>query len=999
MLFLVVSLGIEHIALLSSVAPAGMAWLPALAAGGETLLWLGIGAAAATAVSLALAGGKNRSRKSTTEKDERLSMIIEHTEALLWEASVEKTNGTLEWGFTLLPSALARRLFGENGTGKRLRLWRHHEVPQMAEMNERSLAALTNGDSGYQQEYQHITERQSTWIRESVSITREGPDKWWVVGLATDITAQRRAEADRISSEHSLTEILDRADCLLWRSRVRKDPDGWTWSKFDVPKSRLYPRLFGDRELGADGQMWSMIEAPELDKMNNRYREAIANGDTGYDQEFRVVNPTGQKFWLHEQVTIQPIDKDEWFFVGVITDITARREAEQAVRGSELRYRSLFEHVPVAIVEADFSKVGDWLDRLRADGVEDLEAYFKENPEDVSRTAMRVRLVNSNETARNLFSAKDSRDLRWRRELIATSESLAVIKDTFLAIWHGDNRLEAEVSVRDLTGALHHTNLRWWVAKTEEGFDLRQSVMVFVDLTDLKRIEEDLAHETERLAVMLRAMTEGVVTTDTNGQVAYMNAAAGELIGTTSEAALGRPVEEVFRISDPDSRQEIPLPVREVARGDRISDLPGQVALQMAGGNERLVAGRFAPIHTSDSRVIGVVLVFRDVTDQVRLENEMVRSTRLESVGLLAGGIAHDFNNILTTIMGNLSLVVLDTEESSEAGRSARAAERATVRARDLTQQLLTFAKGGEPVREAVRLEDVIREMAEFALHGSNVKCHYQLPPNLWLADVDRGQIGRVIQNLVINAIQAMPDGGEVRIRARNEVLSKNRPGLRQGGYVYLEIEDQGSGIQVEDLNRIFDPYFSTKKTGSGLGLSAAYSIIRKHGGYIDAKSEPKTGSTFRIWLPASPESEEKTQVLDIDSEVMLKGRILFMDDEESIREMAASLLKRLGMHVTLAVDGAEVVTQYREAMERGETFDLVITDLTVPGAMGGKEAVQQLQAIDSNVKVIVSSGYSSDPILADFKSHGFFDMVAKPYELADLKRVLKSALNLDTDA
>jgi signal transduction histidine kinase/ActR/RegA family two-component response regulator len=420
-----------------------------------------------------------------------------------------------------------------------------------------------------------------------------------------------------------------------------------------------------------------------------------------------------------------------------------------------------------------------------------------------------------------------------------------------------------------------------------------------------------------------------------------------------------------------------------------------QTRLIARNGQRRLVDGCCAPIHSADSVVIGMVFVFRDVTEHERLEQELVRATRLESVGILAGGIAHDFNNILTGVMGNLALAQLDIEAKSEAGTRLREAEKATLRARDLTQQLLTFAKGGEPVRAAVQLPAVVRETATFALHGSNVKPIYHLPGDLWPADADKGQIGRVVQNLVINAIQAMPTGGTLRLTARNEKITDlSHPGLIPGYYVQIAIADTGEGIRSEHLPRIFDPYFTTKQTGSGLGLAAVYSIIKKHRGHVDVDSTVGQGTTFRIWLPAIYEA-----VVDATTPPMrlppakFAGRVLFMDDEDVIRRMAVLMLQRLGFEVECAVDGAEAVAKYRKARAEKRTFTLVIMDLTVPGGMGGREAIIQLRGIDPEVKAVVSSGYSSDPVLANYRAHGFCGVVAKPYRLDDFIQALREAL------
>jgi PAS domain S-box-containing protein len=519
--------------------------------------------------------------------------------------------------------------------------------------------------------------------------------------------------------------------------------------------------------------------------------------------------------------------------------------------------------------------------------------------------------------------------------------------------------------------------------------------MVFVDVTELKQAEAALAAEKERLAVTLRAMVEGVITTDVEGVVQFINPAAAVLTGCSVAAAIGRPISELCRFENDRTREKIEVPVTRVAVGDLIVELPSRTKLVASGGADRLVDGCCAPIHSANSTVVGTVLVFRDVTEHERLEQQLIRATRLESVGILAGGIAHDFNNILTVVLGNVALAALDLETTTDAARSLREAEKATLRARDLTQQLLTFAKGGEPVRAAVQLDGVVREITTFTLHGSKVKPLFVVPEDLWPADADKGQIGRVVQNLVINAVQAMPDGGTITVTLTNEhVEGLSRLALPPGDYVRISIRDTGIGIKADHLPRIFDPYFTTKQMGTGLGLAAVYSIVSKHHGAIDVASQVGNGTTFHIWLPASHARVAANDGSKSTAQtVLLKGRVLFMDDEEPIRQMAKFLLRRFGFEVVCVADGAEVVRSYREARNDGSPFVLVIVDLTVPGGMGGREAVAQLRAIDPNVRAIVSSGYSSDPVLANYREHGFCGVVAKPYEMGDLARVLREAL------
>ncbi len=400
---------------------------------------------------------------------------------------------------------------------------------------------------------------------------------------------------------------------------------------------------------------------------------------------------------------------------------------------------------------------------------------------------------------------------------------------------------------------------------------------------------------------------------------------------------------------------------------------------------------------SESSRVVrdeeGVLLYYEgfvtDITARRRLEGEMLRASKLEAVGILAGGIAHDFNNILTVVLGNVTLAEMDTATDSSVRRMLHDAKRATLRARDLTQQLLTFAKGGDPVRASIALPEILRESAGFAMHGSKSRCEFDLPADLWPANADKGQIGQVVQNLAINAAQAMPEGGIVHVQANNVRLASGREGtLPAGDYVRISVSDKGTGIAAEHLTKIFDPYFTTKQQGSGLGLATVYSVVRKHQGHIEVSSTLGRGTTFQLWLPAAEHPVAKGEV-EVQTEASLRARVLFMDDEEPIREMAGLFIKRLGGDFVGAPDGAEAVRLYEEARAAGRPFEVVVMDLTVPGGMGGREAIEKLLLLDPQVKAIVSSGYSRDPVLGSYRQHGFCAILPKPYSLDQLHKVL----------
>jgi two-component system cell cycle sensor histidine kinase/response regulator CckA len=396
----------------------------------------------------------------------------------------------------------------------------------------------------------------------------------------------------------------------------------------------------------------------------------------------------------------------------------------------------------------------------------------------------------------------------------------------------------------------------------------------------------------------------------------------------------------------------------------------------------------------AEGRPTGIISVARDITERKWMEAEV---QKLESIGVLAGGIAHDFNNILTGILGSISLASMHVETGRAKDKVIErlaGAERACMQAKDLTQQLLTFSRGGLPIKKMASIGELLKDSVTFALRGSNVRCEFSIPDDLWLAEIDEGQMNQVIGNLVINADQAMASGGIVEVRAENMTV-KAEYGLpvKEGEYVKISIEDHGIGIPEDDLPKIFDPYFTTKKRGSGLGLSTSYFIVRNHDGHITAESQVGIGTTVHIYLPASPEGTLVVEEKEEGKPIMAVGRILVMDDEELVREVASDMLTNIGYEVVTAADGAEAISLYKEAMESGNPFDAVIIDLTIPGGMGGKETIQKLIEMDPEAKAIVSSGYSNHAMMADFEKYGFKGVIAKPYKARELSEILHTVI------
>ena len=548
-------------------------------------------------------------------------------------------------------------------------------------------------------------------------------------------------------------------------------------------------------------------------------------------------------------------------------------------------------------------------------------------------------------------------------------------------------RETADVSARvDVPGGQEWSRLARAINDMLESLDRAQQ--------ERRRAEESLVGEKERLAVTLRSIGDGVIATDAAGRVALMNGVAEVLTGWTTAEARGRPLEEVFRIIDENTRAPCEDPVARVRRTGAILDLPHATVLVARDGFERAIADSAAPIRGAEGRIDGIAIVFRDITESRRVEEERLRANKLESAGLLAAGIGHDFNNILTAILANVSLAMSELKPGDELHDILSEAERASLRARDLTQQLMSFSRGGSLAKKPVRVEAVAREAASMAIRGSNCRCRFGFAPDLRPASADEGRLAQVVQNLVLNAVEATPEGGEIVIDAVNrDILDGAREGLPAGRYIHLSISDSGIGIPKEHLTRIFDPYFTTKQKGSGLGLATCFSIVRQHGGRIDVDSRPGEGSTFRVLLPASDQAAGGDGAEPAAVVYRGSGRALLMDDEEAVCRVIGDMLRRLGFEVVTTPDGHEAVAIYARGKAAGRPFSVVLLDLTVPAGMGGLEALQRLREIDPDVCAVVSSGYSNDPVMSEYAQHGFRGMLRKPYGLTELVALLRRLL------
>ncbi len=719
--------------------------------------------------------------------------------------------------------------------------------------------------------------------------------------------------------------------------------------------SPVYEEIFGltCESLRKDPGSWqNIIVSEDLEKVLTDIKAKIA-GDLSEPRypEFRIERPDGEIRWI--LVRAFPVKDENGKIIriaGITSDVTWRREMEEELRASEERYRKIFEQNPLPMLilntdTFDFISVNDAAVKYYG--------YSKEE-----------------------FADMNVSDIRPQEDSRTGSEYLRDIKydqDFHEGIW-GHRKKDGSLVYVDISTMM--IDIGGKAAR----------LALCKDITEEIKTKENLL-ESEAQYRMLVENADASIMIAQDDKIKYANPISEEVFGYTFKELLKLSFSELIHTDD---REVVVEHYHRRLSGEEIH--PESFRMLDSEGKVKWVFLTAAKIEWQGEPA--TLNILRDVSEHKSMEAELHRAQKLESTGILAGGIAHDFNNLLTGIMGNISLAkTLAGDDEKLLGRLAEA-DKACNRARDLTKQLLTFSKGGSPVVGPESIDGILKDSVDFALSGSNVKPHFNIPQNLWLGEVDPGQIGQVIQNIVINAIQAQPDGGVIEISAENfRAEEESGLPLEDGNYIKLTFKDTGIGIPPEYIESIFDPYFTTKDEGSGLGLATVYSIVKNHGGQITVFSVVGKGTEFEIYLPAS-DTEVQFAFSDLEEVVLQKGhgKVLIMDDEEIIRDIARGMLEHLGYKVETANDGAEAIEKYGNTLN-SEPFDVVILDLTIPGGLGGKEALDRMKELNPDIKAVVSSGYSNDPIMADFEAYGFTDVVAKPYSIDELKVVMNRLL------
>ncbi len=768
-------------------------------------------------------------------------------------------------------------------------------------------------------------------------------------GIAFNLTERKRIEKSVRHSEALLLQSQQVASVGYYIFDI------WTSSWTNSP---MLDVVFGiDETYNKTMESWmDLIHPEDRSVVSDHLYNHVINKHNSFNIEYRIIRKNdGSLRWVHGLGELEfsgngsPIK-----MFGTIQDITERKLTELALTEREARLKSIFRAAPVGIGLIIDDKIMEVNERFC-----EMTGYEKS---DIIGHNTQLFYTTIEEYKR----VEQKSNKQMHKTGIGTVETKWMKKDG------------TAINVLLSSSPLDEFHLSRGISFTA------------LDITDNKKADDALAREKERLSVTLRSIADGVIATDTEGNIVLINHAAEQLTGWAQHECVGLPLSSVFNIIHETSRKPCQNPIQKVLQSKKTEELTNNTILISRDGQERLIADSGAPIRDKDGSVIGIVLVFRDITEKERLLDAIQNNQRLESLGILAGGIAHDFNNIMSGIFGYIELA-RDESTNPLVVQYLKEALKAIGRVKGLTQQLLTFAKGGEPVRKTSPLFPFVAETARFALSGSNVTSVTELPEQIWPCDYDANQIGQVIDNIVINAQQAMPLGGTIFISAKNVTIGNNHPILNSGCYVRVSFKDSGIGIPKEILPKIFDPFFTTKQKGSGLGLATSYSIINRHGGAIEVESEPGKGSIFHIFLPAS---EYALSIKNSTRTVTHQGygRILLVDDELIILNTVKAMLESMKYSVVCESEGNAALDLYKKESVHSP-FAAIIVDLTIPGGMGGKELVKEIRKSDAKTPVFVSSGYAEDPIMADPEKYGFTGSLSKPFRKSDLMELLNKHL------
>lgn len=819
---------------------------------------------------------------------------------------------------------------------------------------------------------EHKKEKRKASVVEHRIITREGTARWvesrakvvesdeWgmpsrLVGTIVDITDRKQAELLLKKSEEEFRLTFDGAsDAIFWA-----DADTGILINCNRAAEEMLETSRGE----IIGKHQTCLHPPELaGHFEDQFKTTVALHDQIDNAEAIVLSKSGKRIPVHIKHSVTSVGGRD-IMQGVFRDVSEQKRVEEALRQSHRLLNNLSLQVPGVLFQAIIHPDG----RISIPySSEKLHEIYELSP-DCAR-----------ENATAVFSRFHPED----RERIFDGIFEATKK---LCRWECEYRV-----------LLPRQGIKWlYGAALPQRLDDGTVVFygIVMDVSERKQTEEKLSHSQKLLASILENAPLAFFVKDVMDQfrVILWNRSAEKIFGIPASEMLGKNAHDLWPREQADSFLADDL---ATVASRALSDIQEEVSSHPEKGTIYLHT-RKIPLIDDRGAVSHIVVICEDITERRMMHAELVKSQKLESLGVLAGGIAHDFNNILTGIIGYISFAQKLIEESHRSATVLVEAKNAAYRAAELARQLLTFSKGGTPVKKAVSVRQILKESASFVLSGSNVLYVIEVPDDLPAIEVDEGQIIQVLHNIIINASQAMPHGGRIVISgACITVADGNVMSLASGSYVRLTVTDTGCGISEENQKRIFDPYFTTKVGGSGLGLAMAHSIVSRHGGFIGVHSVLGEGTRFELYLPVSGNAafSEDTGTSPESSGDQNGQSVLVMDDEQLIRDMTALIMSELGYHVQMCTNGEEAIALYKAAMEAGSPFAAVIMDLTIPGGMGGREAAQHILAFDPHARLVVSSGYSTDPVLAEYGSFGFCASLPKPYTAEGIAQALDTA-------
>jgi len=770
-------------------------------------------------------------------------------------------------------------------------------------------------------------------------------------------TAPETAEIEREKSQKLLDDLTQLVPGILFQTRMKSD--GTFVTTYASERSYEIYELSPQEILADNCSVFGRIHPEDRERFFETIHESARDLKT-WKCDYRVLLPRQGLKWL--EGTAQPAVADDGTLVwhGIVMDVTERKQTAEQLRFSEEKFSRIFRTSPDAIFVSRCCD-GRYLDINDASA--ELTGYSKNEILSVTSQDLNVWV-----------------DPAERQRLVQLVERNGAVKGLEARLRRKDGSiLTIEISACQVL--IHGEPCLLSIVR---------------DITEHKTISRALQDSEENLRIILDSLPVAIAITD-GIRIQYLNRSFVDHFGYDLEEIptdykwfqraypeqnyRNSLIEVWTKVLEQSRREGIPIPFMEVM----VTCKDGTVRHTLA--NTRIIHGD------------RIAVIFTDITEREMVQKELLKVQKLESLGVLAGGIAHDFNNILTAVVGNVAFAKLLTEGSDRAQECLDKAENACMRAADLARQLLVFAKGGQPVKMVVSLRRIIEESASLVFRGTNVRAILDVDSNLHAIEADECQISQSLHNIIINAVQAMPEGGTLTVRARNEVITETGSGgLPAGDYAAVSFTDTGYGISSDDQRKIFDPYFTTKAGGSGLGLASTYSVIKNHSGQILVESTIGKGTTFTIYLPSAGEAAAevvpKTQTAKPDGNGY---SVLVMDDDEMVTDLASRTLRQGGYAVTSCANGDEAVARYVTATREGKPFSVVILDLTVPGGMGGVDAARRILAVNPHARVVVSSGYSDDPVMANYRAYGFIAAIAKPYKPQEIFEVLGQVIGTDT--